>query len=617
MGPIQRIDELRKRLPSFLFYIKSDVASESRFESDKEVLFSPEERYIENFGWGSTNFKEIMSFFNATNSQLSSENFKGTYERIFNSKENMMKNFSEKGIIKRPFYALYGIKLKSNIRFPILLIDIKKIWKKYCDDCPYNWESEEPKDSKYQKLMMGKLRDKFSDRLELWEILKSKYNCLRTICEEFCANAECKLTFIQNEHLYITDKIECIYNLFNPLFGEDVKPVEIPALGEYVEPKPTTSSISAVKKRRSLKRTICIERPLRFAFEKICYLMIDPKKWQKITNKKTWLTRLEDICAVDGLDKDKVRTAISHFGRMKQANFGVVPSSLIFSRTAEDDRVLVSAPTRSREMLSTFMSLADISSIILEKTELYNCSCGLDHQLIAVPIHTIWKDSDVYRQEAGMLDLLWNKLWECLGARYCQEEFKGKVERKRIKNSRIFRRNFEVSNIDSTSRYADCDYDYFLDLTPLGIDRRLAFSLTTALWRKGGIHEETKTPETYFDQWRELLWNIPRKINDLIAIWYVTVRQTESKVFNEKAPHGSRSMEDLVRKITEGDTKSVVIVDSPITNLENMKLIVVPLFRAYRELDAISPMANRYSPRGHKKYDDLNITKVVEKLLRK
>lgn len=63
------IDHLRKKLPPFLFYIRSDVSSDSRFESDKEVLFSPKEHYIENFGWGPSNFKEVMAFFTAINFQ--------------------------------------------------------------------------------------------------------------------------------------------------------------------------------------------------------------------------------------------------------------------------------------------------------------------------------------------------------------------------------------------------------------------------------------------------------------------------------------------------------------------------------------------------------------------
>lgn len=610
------VDNLRKKLPPFLFYIKSDVSSESRFESDKEVLFSPKERYIENFGWGPSNFKEVMAFFNGIIGRLSPKDFEGTYRRVFGSTRNMVRNFAEKGIINLPFYALYDINLKSNIRFPVLLVNITKIWKKFCQDCPYNWETEELKESEYHNLMMKKIENQFASRRDLWEILKSKFNCLRTVCKEFCENPECKLTFIQNEHLYIEDKVECVYNLFNPIFGCDINPVEIHALGEYVEPKPILSSIYAIKKHRRFKTRVCIERPLRFAFEKVCYLMMDPKKWHKIANKETWLTKLDNICAADGLDKDNLEGAISLYGKMKQANYGVVPSSLLFSRVADEDRVLVSAPTRSREMLTIFMDLVGISSIIPERTEPHDCKCGLTHQLYAVPIHTLWKDSDVYRQEAGMLDLLWNKLWEYYGNDYCQLEFAGKKERKRIGSSLILRRNFKVSNIDDTSRYADCDYDYMVDLTPFGIKRRIAFGLTTALWRKGGIREEAKSPEEYFSQWRELLWDIPNKTKDLVAVWYIAVRQTESKVFKEGAPHGCKNIQDLVTKLTKNNAELVTIVNESTINVKDKKLIVIPSFRAYRELETISPQVNRHRLPGEKEYDNLKITRVIEELFK-
>ena len=612
------LDELRKQLPPFLFYIKSDVSTQSRFESDKEVLFSPKQRHIENFGWGPSNFKEVMAFFNAVIGRLSSRDFERVYRRIFNSSRNMVKAFAEQGIINLPFYALYDIKLKSSTRFPVLLVNITKIWRKLCQDCPYNWENKKIKQTKYHNLMMDKIQDQFASRQRLWRILKSKFNCLRTVCREFCENPECKLTFIQNEHLYVEDKVECVHNLFNQIFGRKIRPVEIHELGEYVEPepKPFLNSIHSVKKHRRFKTRVCIERPLRFAFEKVCYLMMDPKKWHKITSKETWLRKLDDICAADDLEKENSKRAISIYGRMKQANYGLVPSSLLFSRMADEDRVLISAPTRSQEILSMFMDLVGISSIIPERTESYECRCGSTHQLYGVPIHTLWKDSDVYRQEAGMLDLLWNKLWEHFDNKYCQLEFARRKERKTIRSSLVLKRNFKVSNIDDTSRYADCDYDYLVDLTPFKIERRIAFNLTTALWRKGGISEEVKSPEEHFSQWKELLWNIPNKTKNLVAVWYIAIRQTESKVFKEGAPHGSKNIQDLVGKLTKDSPLSSIITNESTMDTKDMKLIVVPSFRAYRELEAISPQVNRHRRLGEKEYAKLKITKVIEKLFR-
>lgn len=131
--------------------------------------------------------------------------FEETYRQVFDSTGNMVTKFAENGIIDLPFYALYDIHLKSSIRFPVLLVKITKIWKKFCQYCSYNWEVVKPVESENHNLMMKKVENQFASRQDFWEVLRSKFNCLRTVCKEFCENPECKLTFIQNEHLYISD----------------------------------------------------------------------------------------------------------------------------------------------------------------------------------------------------------------------------------------------------------------------------------------------------------------------------------------------------------------------------------------------------------------------------
>ncbi|MGC8576379.1 MAG: hypothetical protein ACP5M7_00005, partial [Thermoproteota archaeon] len=179
-------------------------------------------------------------------------------------------------------------------------------------------------------------------------------------------------------------------------------------------------------------------------------------------------------------------------------------------------------------------------------------------------------------------NLLWEALWKNYPSQLCNL-FGGKTYID-ISESTILKREVRVKDIDQKSRFSLNSYDYVVDLFKIGKRRRLLFDLTTGLWKKSGFHEIGRTTEEYIETWKELLFNVPKRVSDAYAIWYIVINSTEEKFFDETAPNGVRNIESLVDIVTLQDRESRLIVKSEADvnhwNSELHKLIVVPVFNS-------------------------------------
>jgi hypothetical protein len=226
----------------------------------------------------------------------------------------------------------------------------------------------------------------------------------------------------------------------------------------------------------------------------------------------------------------------------------------------------------------------------------------------------MFRDSDVFKHEAYFADLLWNKIWEVYPKEFCNS-FQGKTQIK-ITESTIIKREVKAKELDPTSRFPSSSYDYVVDLSALGLNRRLLFDLTTGLWKKSGFHEVGRTTEDYIEMWKELLFNIPQRIANAYAVWYVVVNSTEDRFFDETAPQGVRNMEALVDLVTSGDRKTTILVQSDndlkYLNLNIHKLLVIPVFNS---TPAKGEARREIKRLEEKRYDKLLIWKVVNLLI--
>lgn len=232
----------------------------------------------------------------------------------------------------------------------------------------------------------------------------------------------------------------------------------------------------------------------------------------------------------------------------------LIPSDLLPSIYEERvRRTEVDAPLEASGVLESFMKMANIRfEIKINLTHL--CSvCGEQHRLLQVPVSAMFKTDQAYIQEAGFGRMLWQLLWEEFPEEMCSNY----PRECRIADSPVLKRELKVRDFTEDARN-NRDYDYAVDLKPLTSNSGwLLFSLTTGLWKKGGFHEASFKPEEYIQYWREMLVETPSSMENTRSIWYVVVPSTEEQFFDDTAPSGVNSMDNLLYMITDEDEQRI------------------------------------------------------------
>jgi len=559
-------------IPEYIPYIKYVISPGTRFERDKKVLFDPDGevargRPLLNYGWAPSGLKEfIEALYEAKRG--SSTGFNDFYEkRIRNSDQNIVEILRKEGLIDQTLPALIMIRIRDNVAVPALLVKIDRIFFKRCQKCGQSWRNNKPQADFMEflkELGIGKVVDVFQCSRQLCKFLCDHYK----YCEKSYTSTE-GLSSVENE------KIECLKALLKFMAGktpeirqyECVAKEKIPEKIGFKESENEVLPLTfenfkrVVNKSREINYTTCIERPLRFDFVPLRYFFFDHKTWEKMQRQR--------YCKTPG-----------------QRNIDALPASLLsefinFYEEYSDGTQLI-APINHKGVLEAFLNVSDIKFELKHYVE-HKCGiCKSVHRITNIPIKAMFRDSEVFRHEAYFADLLWNKLWETYPEQLC-DSFNGKTNIE-ISESTILRREVKVKELDLKSSFSSSSYDYVVDLFPIGEKRRLLFDLTTGLWKKSGFHEIGRTTEEYVEMWRELLFNVPRKLADTYAVWYIVVNSTEDRFFDETAPDGVKNIEGLVDMITSQDKETTLIVksdnDVSILDLKLHRLVVVPVFNS-------------------------------------
>jgi hypothetical protein len=244
----------------------------------------------------------------------------------------------------------------------------------------------------------------------------------------------------------------------------------------------------------------------------------------------------------------------------------------------------LSAPLRSPGVLECFLQLAAIK-FELKYDLLKKCTvCNKLHKITGIPIKAMFrkKADEVYCQETGFAELLWNSLWRRYPREMCRS-FDGRSEMS-IRESKIIRRELKVKEL-TNSRYAEASYDFAVNFQGIGGTKKLlVFDLTTGLWKKSGFHETSLPPEEHVNKWKETLCKIPNSLTALTALWYVVINQTEEVFFDETRPYGVENMNELVSLVCDQYPNSYMIIREPkdvnLINIQQHKLLVVSIFNS-------------------------------------
>jgi len=561
-------------MPDYIPYIKYVIAPGTRFERDKKVLFDPDGdvaqgRPLLNYGWAPSGLKEfIKALYEARKGDLSG--FNSFYSRnVLGSRGDIVEVLRREKLIDQELPALLIIRMKEGVEVPALFVEITGMYFKRCENCSQSWRIIPPPDD-FISFLKG-LNVENATRV---------FQCSRQLCKLLCDYYEfCERSYTSTEGMekIEREKLNCLKALIAFLAGvpsgtrryECIAKEKVPCkLGcrELVVKKNIKTQPLTFENFRKLVNgpwrincTMCIERCLRFDFKPLRYFFFDHKTWRDMCEKR--------YCKTLGrrnIDALSVKVLLDFIN---------------LYNTYIDGAQLI-APTNRKGVLEAFLNISEVKFEL--KHELYRkCSvCKSDHRIVDIAIKAMFRDSDVFKHEAYFANLLWEKLWSSYPEQFCMT-FAGRTQIK-ISDSRVLKREVKSKDVDPSSSFPLSSYDYMVDFTPLGVERRLLFDLTTGLWKKSGFHEVGRTTQEYVETWRELLFNIPRRIPNTYAVWYSVVDSTEYAFFDETAPSGVKNMDELVDLVSSGN-RGVTLIARSENDVDNMDLsihrfIVVPVF---------------------------------------
>jgi len=543
----------------YIPYIKYVISPGTRFERDKRVLFDPDGEVAQgkpliNYGWAPSGLKELIeAFYRSKKATL--QGFSNFYrEKILKCHGNIVEVLRKEGLIGQKFPALLRIKISDRVEVPALLVNVDRMYFKRCSQCQQSWRLHRaPRDFV-----------EFLEELKL-ERIAHIFQCARQLCKFLCDNyGNCIRSYTSKEGDPKTEeeKTECLKELLSQISGKSAGSKRwecIPKQGWNYE-----KISSEILKMKQINREACIERHLRFDFTPLRYFFFDYKTWSKMQRKR--------------------------YSKGPMHNVDVLPADLLSDFISFYDKYLdgtqLVAPINHEGVLEAFLNVSKVRFEIKIQLSTHKCEiCGHMHRIVNIPIKAMFRDSDVFRHEAGFAELLWRKLWEKFPKEFCGS-FGGKNVIK-ISESKVLKREMKVEEVEPRSSFASSSYDYTVKLRELGKERLLLFDLTTGLWKKSGFHEVGRSPEEYVGLWREMLFEIPISKPDTFATWYIAINSTEELFFDETAPYGVKNVEELLNAVTSGKTYNTILIrsfnDIPSLDLHRHRLIVVPIFNTTQQ----------------------------------
>jgi hypothetical protein len=247
---------------SFIPYIKYVIAKDTRFERDWKIFFDSNGEVargesLVNYGWGPSGFKEMIeAFYYAKHG--TTNGFEQYYEQnIRNHRGDILAQLRADGLISESFPAFIRITLKERANVPVLLVNIDRIYFKYCDECPQAFKNY--------------IHDEFANELRNlgMDYLLSNFRCTREICYALCGQEDykwCILNYTSTEGKSQVErkKERCIITRLKQLVKEHKK----------------------VHLKRKAHGERCLERYVRFDMTPLRYFLLDSKTWSAVEKKR-------------------------------------------------------------------------------------------------------------------------------------------------------------------------------------------------------------------------------------------------------------------------------------------------------------------------------------------
>lgn len=329
-------------------------------------------------------------------------------------------------------------------------------------------------------------------------------------------------------------------------------------------------------------------RPLLIEFRPTKYFILDPKTWDQIKGEcegeKFWCDFLQVSTG------SRIEEFLQKFSNMKQRGYGLLPLHSFTDELSEAQTLFIKDVEKASgneivldnqifwELFREFTGRSQVMGEVI-LTDDYR------RRIYNIPINSLTEKTLVYYQEAGVANTLCHLLLEIFGNTYLEKEFASGNEIT-PQETNILKRNFLAGNIEGEedSEFSECDYDYLLDLEDLGIEKKILFNLTTALWEKG----HGKSYREFTNQWKYLHFTIPANRLNCSIVWYITIPETEEDFFEKSPSH--EDFTELVGDLNREERISVDVVrdegDLPVG--DRSQVVCIPVFEHSRRTKRVT-----------------------------
>lgn len=330
-----------------------------------------------------------------------------------------------------------------------------------------------------------------------------------------------------------------------------------------------------------IRREPLRERQLLITFKPVQYFMMDPDAWHRVLKKSDDLREWVNAYRVPKNRVRELKSVFSKYASMKQRVYrllpervlhrGILRSKVFFTKSVERFTSVKVVP-------DNFIFWTLFYHFTGASRAKYDVKIDSNYLIRNIPIDALNAGSNVYKHEAGVANVLSHVLTELFGTEYLQHEFKGRSEIS-YKDTRVFKREFQVRDIsgEESNEFSDVDYDFALNLEPLGKNMLVLIDLTTALWKKGLLPYEE-----YIRRWRETCFNIPARHANVFLIWYVLINETESQFFQGPPPNRvHNSFDEMLRDLSSGYSERIKIISdkSDLESYSGERVIILKLFK--------------------------------------
>jgi hypothetical protein len=322
------------------------------------------------------------------------------------------------------------------------------------------------------------------------------------------------------------------------------------------------------------------KRPLLITFIPRSYFILDAEAWHSVKKGSRELKEWVRIYRMNREEALAFKNIFVKYINMKQPVYGLVPIASLF-RIVRKSKIFLYKPV---ERLDQSVIVPD-SMIFWElfheitKAQREKYTAQLDsHYITNIPIDALSRESNVYKHEAGVANVLGHVLLEIFGDKYLQYEF-DQSSSIHHKKSRVFRREFRVREIngEENNPFKEADYDYALKLDLLGVNALVLVDLTTALWRKGLL-----SYEEYLERWKETCFKIPSRNENVFFIWHIVINDTEEDFFRGRLPNPKHSnFDEMLKELSQNVSPNDFLIVSrhdDINNYKGQKIVVVKAF---------------------------------------